>query len=91
MAGSIFRRIIILATLAISWAGALPARAIEASGRFLISIFDGSIVASISDLFRSPALAAGSPFGDIPIDPHLAHSQRHEAGIARLGTTRHNC
>lgn len=90
MAGSGFMRsIVLVAALAISWAVALPARAVEAAGRFILNLTDGSIVRFIADLFRSPALAAAGGAPMVDIDPALATEQRHEAGLSRLGTVRH--
>lgn len=88
MARSHFARCFAVIALALSWAYTLPARTFDAVGRFILSAPDFRVIAFINDLFNTrPAAVAGA--GTAPIDAALYTRNRHEAGLARLGTVRH--
>ena len=87
MAASRFSRILAVVVLAMSWAATLPARAIDAVGRFILELPTGDVMRHIADLFRGPQLVVGGPAGEI--DSALYQHNRHEAGLARLGAVRH--
>lgn len=79
-----------LLVAAIHFLIALPARALT----FAVDLFDSVILAAdpraIADLFRlddTPAYALDGP--GRYVDPALLTDQKHEAGLARLGTVRH--
>lgn len=82
---------LIAVSLAVAGAiAAIPARAIAFAidwvERALFAVDPRAIVDAIRGS-EGPALAlAGGP----SIEPSLATSQRHEAGLARLGSVRHN-
>ena len=89
MARSRFSVLVSLACLAVSYVVAIPARAVA----FVYDLVGSFVLATnpraVADLLRivdAPALAFA---GDVPIDAALANDQRHEAGLARLGTVRH--
>jgi hypothetical protein len=71
-----------------------PARALDRARDFAVDLFGRFPVLvdtrAITDLFRlrGPALAYDGP-PDLAIDPALANDQKHESGLARLGTVRH--
>lgn len=74
-----------LVVAAASFIAAIPARAIA----FVRDLFVGLTDARpFRDLFETPALALDGPAGR-SISPWLAHDQKHEAGLARLGAVRH--
>lgn len=89
MATSIYGRNRILAialcVAAVSFLAAIPAAVIG----FVRDLFVGLTDARpFRDLFETPQLALVGPAGR-SISPWLAHDQKHEAGLARLGAVRH--
>lgn len=76
-----------LACLAINWMAAIPDRLVSWTLDVLAYVFRPEPFA-LDRLFGSPALVPAGPPGR-SIDPALANLQRHEAGLARLGTVRH--
>lgn len=88
MAGTGRYRFIAIVALAVSWMAALPTRAFDAVGRFVLLLPDFRVINFLADLTRGPALALDGPAGQ-PIDSASWHRNRHEAGLARLGTVRH--
>jgi len=66
---------------------------------WLITVPDrifATVLAAWPKLAAMPRLVASGPTfafdgpADASIDPALAHDQRHEAGLARLGAVRHS-
>lgn len=70
---------------AVLWVFEFPVRAISWVLERLPFLADPC---PLADLFGRPTLALVGP-PDCSIAPALAHEQRHEAGLARLGTVRH--
>lgn len=86
MSRSRFSIIVSLCMAAVSWALILPARAGRIACDFFASIWtDPRPFLTLND---GPALAFQLPGGD-QISPSLYQRNRHEAGIARLGSVRH--
>lgn len=81
-------RLLRFAIVVCAAAVALPARAIATAVDLFSDAFafvDSSVLRS---LFDEPTLALEGPrLG--PIEPSLLQRQRHEAGLARLGSVRH--
>jgi len=75
-----------LVVAAASFIAALPARAIAFVRDLFVGLTDPR---PFRDLFETPALALDGPGDSRSISPWLAHDQKHEAGLARLGTVRH--
>jgi hypothetical protein len=82
-----FRGFVVLCVALASPLFALPARLFDAVGRFLISWPDAKVVRFIADLTRGPVLVTAGPGQQI--EPAHYQRNRHEAGLARLGTVRH--
>lgn len=85
-----FPALISLCLAAISWVAILPQRAISLAVDFIDAFVLTTDPRAVSDLLaggHQPFAYAG-PSGD-QVSAALAHEQRHEAGLARLGAVRH--
>ena len=75
----------VLCVAAVGYIAAIPIRAIAFVRDLFVGLTD---VRPFRDLFEVPQLVLDGPAGR-SISPALAHDQKHEAGLARLGAVRH--
>lgn len=88
MVRSRYSALVCLAISALAFVVALPERARDLFVGFIDWLAPVVDVRPFVDFLRTgePTLAYA---GQTPIDPALAHDQKHEAGLARLGAVRH--